>query len=391
MARTLTELKPSLPSTWYYDPAHYRRELEAIWYRDWVCVGRAESLAKPGDYFTARIGDQNLIVVRDGEGDIRAWHNTCRHRGSILCTNESGHFRNGRIICPYHTWTYTLDGNLAATPGRLETDDFRADRFALFGVHADTWQGFIFVNLAAEPATGLDEFLGDEKQYLANWPLAGMRSVHREVMAVNCNWKIFWENYSECYHCPRVHPELSRIMPVYREAVFDDADLPGWEPRFAGDRGQGRVGPGMRTWTMSGTSSLPLLEGPTDDERDAGVAFTSIAGSMFVHGHPDYARSLRVLPQGPEKIEIVVDWLLPDAGGEATADVLDEITGLARLVIRQDAEACELNQQGLHSARFERGVLVPQEYVLWDFHQWLRARLGEPAAGGGEGKPGAPS
>lgn len=379
MTHPLTKLKPSLPSAWYYDPAHYQRELEAIWYRDWVCVGRIDAIKNTGDFFTATIGNQNIIVTRGSDGEIHAWHNTCRHRGSVLCTKASGHFRNGRIICPYHTWTYSLDGNLVATPGRLETDDFHPAEFSLFGIHTDTWQGFIFVNLDDEPTAKLDEFLGDEKQYLANWPLADMRSVHQENHPVNCNWKIFWENYSECYHCPRLHPELGRIMPVYRKAVFDDADLPGWEPQFEGDRGHGRVGPGVRTWTLDGKSSLPLLEGPTDDELDAGVTFTSITGSMFVSGHPDYARSVRIVPRGPEQIELVVDWLLPNSIGDVDADIIEHITGLARLIILQDGEACELNQQGLHSGRFEQGVLVPQEYALWDFHQWLRARLGDPA------------
>jgi Rieske 2Fe-2S family protein len=379
MPRVLTELKPSLPATWYFDPAQYQRELEAIWYRDWVCVGRSDSLEREGDFFTATIGSQNIIVTRGSDGDVRAWHNTCRHRGSVLCTDASGHFRNGRIVCPYHTWAYGLDGKLVATPGRQPTPDFEPARFSLYAVHADTWQGFVFVNLSDEPATGLGEFLGDEKQYLANWPLADMRSVHREIIPVDCNWKIFWENYSECYHCPRVHPELGRIMPVYRKAVFDDADLPGWQPRFEGDKGLGRVAPGVRTWTLDGQSSLPTLEGPTAEEIEAGVAFASITGSMYVHGHPDYARSVRIVPRGPERIELVVDWLLPKSMGDVGPDVIEEIKGLALLVLRQDAEACELNQQGLHSRRFDKGVLVPQEYVLWDFHQWLRARLGDAA------------
>jgi Rieske 2Fe-2S family protein len=379
MTRTLTQLRPSLPSTWYYDPAHYQRELEAIWYRDWVCVGRTESLEKAGDFFTVRIGAQSIIVTRASGGEIRAWHNTCRHRGSILSTSASGHFHNGRIVCPYHTWTYALDGTLVATPGRLETHDFDPAKFGLYGVSVDTWQGFIFVNLCEEPTTRLHAFLGTEKEYLANWPLEAMRSVHREIITVSCNWKTFWENYSECYHCPRVHPELGRIMPVYRKAVFDDADLPGWQPGFEGDQGHGRVGPGFRTWTLNGQSSLPNLEGPTAAELEAGIAFTSITGSMYVHGHPDYARSVRIAPRGPEQIEIVVDWLLPESYGNVGADIIEQITGLALLVIRQDAKACELNQQGLRSNRFEHGVLVPQEYPLWHFHQWVRARLGEPA------------
>ena len=357
MSRPLNEIKPSLPAHWYYDADHYQRELEAVWYRDWVCVGHGSELNRPGDFLTARIGSQNIVVTMTADGEFRAWHNTCRHRGSLLCKDRNGRFRNGRIVCPYHTWTYSLDGQLLATPGRLESDDFNRDDYSLFSVHAATWKGFVFVNLSDAPAESLDEFLGDEKGYLDS-----MRSVHREVLTVNCNWKLFWENYSECYHCPRLHPELCKVMPVYKEAVFDDADLPDWKPRFEGDRGFGRVADDARTWTMDGQTTLPDLQGLTDEERDIGVVFTSVNGSMYVVGHPDYVRSVRIVPLGPERIELVVDWI-------------EHMTGLAKRVILQDGEACELNQQGLKSSRFEQGVLVPQEYPLWDFHEWLRQRL----------------
>jgi len=373
----LPGVRPSLPASWYFDPEHYRRELEAVWYRDWVCVGRTDSLQREGDYFTARIGDQNVIVTLGPGAALRAWHNTCRHRGSLLCKEAHGHFRNGRIICPYHTWTYSLDGRLVATPGRLEADDFAAGGYSLYAVHVDTWKGFVFVNLSDAPREGLDDFLGDEKAHLENWPLDDMRSVHQAIYSVACNWKLFWENYSECYHCPRLHPELCKIMPVYKKAVFKASDLPGWEPADDNDNGYGRVSANAETWTMDGKSTLPPLPGLTDAERQAGVAFTSIQGSMFVVGHPDYARSVRIVPTGPERIELVVDWLLPSDLANVDSDTIERITGLAERVIRQDSEACELNQRGLHSSRFEHGVLVPQEYMLWDFHQWLRARLVE--------------
>ena len=376
MTRTLQETRPSLPARWYYDAEHFQRELESIWYRDWVCVGRTGSLERPGEFFTAKIGSQNLIVTRGSDGGIRAWHNTCRHRGSLLCKNDTGRFRNGRIICPYHTWTYSIDGELLSTPGRLDSSDFDTTYYSLHGAHVETWKGFIFVNLCNAPAQTLLDFLGDEKEHVANWPIEEMRSVHQETIPVNCNWKIFWENYSECYHCPRVHPELCRIMPVYKEGVFDDADLPGWRPRFEGDGGLGRVGPDMTTWTSDGQSTLPALEGLTDREKDAGVVFMSITGSMYVVGHPDFVRSVRIRPTGPEAIELVVDWLLPKSYGQVAADDIEHVVGLTRLVIAQDGEACELNQAGLHSDRFERGVLVPQEYELWEFHEWLRRRLG---------------
>lgn len=376
MTRTLHEVRPSLPASWYYDPDHYRRELESIWYRDWICVGRVDSLERSGDFFTATIGDQNIIVTRGSNGDVRAWHNTCRHRGSTLCTRSTGRFRNARIICPYHTWTYSVDGELLATPGRIETDDFDAGSYSLHGVHADTWRGFIFVNLSDSPAESLVDFLGDEKEYVANWPLEEMRPVHQETLSVNCNWKIFWENYSECYHCPRVHPELCKVMPVYKKAVLGDSDLPGWQPRFDGDKGLPHVSDKATTWTMDGQSTLPPIDGLTDEERDAGVTFMSITASFYIVGHPDYVRSVRILPRGPETIDLVVDWLLPSSAGNVAKEQIERITALPMLVIKQDGEACEWNQQGLRSNRFEHGVLVSQEYELWDFHEWLRGRLG---------------
>jgi len=175
--RTLQETKKTLPAHWYFDPNHYERELRAIWYQDWVCVGRMESLPRDGAWIAATIGTQKIVITRIAEGRLHAFHNTCRHRGAELCQDNHGQFRNGRIICPYHTWTYGLDGKLLATPFRFESSDFDADRYALHSVHVDVWGGFIFVNLASSPASGLMDFLGVEAENLRNWPLAEMRSV----------------------------------------------------------------------------------------------------------------------------------------------------------------------------------------------------------------------
>jgi len=376
MTNAPRKVRPSLPASWYYDADHYRRELETIWYRDWICIGHVSALERAGDFFTAPIGDQNIIVTRASDGDIRAWHNTCPHRGSVLCKKPGGRFLNGRIICPYHTWTFSLEGRLLATPGRIDSDDFEMSDYSLFGIHVDTWRGFIFVNLRDTPAKSLAEFLGDERENLSNWPLESLRPVHQEVRTIDCNWKIYWENYSECYHCPRLHPELCKIMPVFAKGVSDDAELPGWQPKFDGDKGYGRVAENATTWTMDGQSPLPLLEGLSDEERETGLMFMSIAASFYIVAHPDYVRSVRIVPRGPEQTDLVIDWLLPADRGEVAGETIERISALPLLVIEQDGEACELNQQGLRSNAFERGVLVPQEYWLWEFHEWLRARLG---------------
>lgn len=373
--RPLTEVKASLPSAWYHDPAHYIRELQAVWYKDWVCVGRDESLPRDGDYFVVAIGTQSIIVTRSSEDGIRAFHNTCRHRGSALCAENSGRFSNGRIICPYHTWTYSLDGELLQTPGRFDAAGFRAEDFSLYGVHVESWRGFIFVNLSETPELSLLEFLGEEVGEVKNWPLETMRTVHQERFTVACNWKVFWENYSECYHCARIHPELCKVMPLYAKGVFDFADLPDWNPRFEGDAGRGGVGGGAKTWTKTGAMALPVIQGPTEDELARGVVFSSFASSLYVVGHPDYVRSVRMLPTGPESIELVIDWLLPADFEPESEEQLDGIVELARLVVQQDGDICELNQRGLHSERHSSGVLVPQEYELWHFHENIREKL----------------
>src|SRR3954471_9930561 len=150
MARkALERLEAGLPAAWYYEPAHYERELDAFWYRQWIAAAREEEFPAPGDWRGVSIGSQNSVVLRDEKGELRAFHNTCRHRGSILCEKESGKFARGRIVCPYHSWTYDLDGHLVGTPRRMETPDFDAEKFPLFRVALRTWGGFAFVNLGS--------------------------------------------------------------------------------------------------------------------------------------------------------------------------------------------------------------------------------------------------
>ncbi|MDX1406291.1 MAG: aromatic ring-hydroxylating dioxygenase subunit alpha [Woeseiaceae bacterium] len=369
----LTETKATLPSEWYYDAAHYERELEAIWYRDWVCVGRAEEIPNAGDFLVRRIGNQSLIVTRDKDDVIRAFHNTCRHRGSIICTSEKGHFPNGRIICPYHTWTYSLTGELVATPFRIDTDDFRNSDYALYDVHVDCWGGFIFVNLQENPDKSLKAFMEGEDERLANWPLEQMISVHQETKLLKCNWKLFWENYNECYHCPRHHPELCKVVPIYKKALQSHDELSA--DLSAGDPIKHGVADGLVTWTLDGQTELPRIEGLSDEDAEQGMVFASFKASMFVVGHPDYVRSVRIYPTGAETTDLVVDWYLMPGTKEKHADQIENMLELGRLVVEQDGVACDLNQQGLRSKAHEHGVLVAQEYWLWDFHEWIKSRL----------------
>jgi len=368
----------SLPSTWYYDPAQYARELEAVWYRDWVPVARSEDLPKVGDFVAEKIGDQSLFVTRDRDGRPRAFHNTCRHRGSTLCIERRGHFASGRIVCPYHAWTYALTGELVATPRMELPADFRRENHPLYEAPVESWGGFLFVNLGERPPP-LADFLGEEAKNVERWPLASLVSVRRETNLLACNWKVFWENYSECYHCPGVHPELCRIMPLYREGLLSYGDRRASSQDEAADDSRLHDAPGVVTWTLDGQSHLPAIEGPDAGDRALGVVFASFTASLFVVAHPDYVRSVRILPRGPEAIELTVDWLLPPGVADRYPEELENMYSMGRLLIAQDGRVCELNQQGLRSRRHRQGVLMPQEHGLLEFHDWLRSRLGERA------------
>jgi Rieske 2Fe-2S family protein len=365
----------SLPATWYCDLAQYARELDAVWYRDWICVGRADELREAGDYVVVSFGDQSLILTRDREGRAHAFHNTCRHRGSRLCIEPRGRFANGRIVCPYHAWSYSLGGELLTTPRMELPSDFRREDYPLYAAHLDSWGGFLFVNLSDTPASDLASFLGDEAEQVRRWPLADLVLAHREVSTLACNWKVFWENYSECYHCPGIHPELCRIMPLYREGLQSYTDSRTGAPHGDATDSRARVGPGLTTWTLDGQSKLPLIEGPSEADRALGVVFASFTASFFIVAHPDYVRTVRISPRGPEQVELTVDWLLPPGVAERHAGELEKMVELGRLVVAQDGRVCELNQQGLRSRRHRQGVLMPQEEPLHEFHEWLRRRL----------------
>jgi len=366
----LEHAAPTLPSAWYYEPAQFRLELHSVWFREWLCVGRESDWPEAGNWRLVRLADQQVIVTRDRAGQLRAFHNTCRHRGSVLCSGEQGRFDNGRIVCPYHAWSYSLEGELKATPRRTPTADFEPGEYPLYPVLVDRWGGFVFINLDTGAAP-LNEALGDEARHLVNWPLAGLALAHREAHEVACNWKVFWENFLECYHCPGVHRDLCRLVPMYGEARNTPLDLPEEHPlRHA----ESPLRPGAVTWSPDGNTPLPHFETLSESDRRAGMTFSTFLPTMFVVGHVDYVRSVRLWPLDAERTRLTVDWMLLPEVLAAQPD-LGRLTAFARQVVSEDARVCELNQQGLHCNKHERGVLMPLEYDVLSFHQWLKNRL----------------
>lgn len=366
--------RETLPASWFYDAGQYRRELAAIWYRDWLCLGREEDWPASGDFRRHQIGEQQILVTRAADGALHAFHNTCRHRGSVLCEAESGRFEGGRIVCPYHAWAYSLSGELERAPRSTDADRIRLQDFPLYRVAVDTWRGFVFVNLAAEPGRSLQETLSGEAGNVAAWPLEDLRRVHRSTQQLACNWKIFWENYLECYHCPGVHPDLCRLVPVYRTGFMEYADA-GQEPDP--QRPHAMLRPGAVTWSTDGATELPWFPGLGEADAERGMTFATWQPTLFLVAHVDYVRTVRVMPLGPELTELTVDWYVHRDVVDHPALDVERLIAFGSQVVSEDARVCELNQQGIRCSRHERGVLLEVEDYVHNFEQWVRRRLDE--------------
>jgi glycine betaine catabolism A len=358
--KALDRLEPGLPAAWYRDPAHYQRELEVFWYGRWIAACREEELPAPGDWKTVRIGNQSIVVLRNDEG-LKAFHNTCRHRGSVLCTEESGRFERKRIVCPYHSWTYDISGSLVATPRRMETADFDMKDFPLHQVSVDTWGGFVFVCLG-------EKYPLEKPQGFGNYRFESLRIGKRIVADVHANWKLICENFSECFHCPPVHPELCRVVTAYREAG-------AWGLRSTPET-SAEYKASAATLTLDGSARIAPFEGLSEKERKTIYVPEMLPPNLFLNVHPDYVNSHMMFPTGPESVRIVYDWLFEARHLPLAEADLQHYVALWDVTNKQDARNCEWQQQGLQSSAFEHGWYVPQEFDVHRFAQWVRQGLG---------------
>ena len=364
----LSHCPPTLPSRAYYDADWFERERQAIWARNWLYAGRVDAFA-PGTIRRLALAGASVIVACDPQGGLSAFHNTCRHRGAEICPQDRIAY-NGRLIrCPYHAWAYDGRGRLVSTGLGTPTADFDPAAHGLFPVALTEWNGFVFLCLADDPpAFRPDPGTGS----LEAWPMADLVVGHAYDRTLACNWKIFWENYNECLHCPGIHPALSDRVPVYRRGIMSESEAPDWQP---GTPPGPALKPGAHSWTVSGQPCGPEFVGLTEAQRAAGHFFVTLYPTMFVVAHVDYVRAVSLVPVGPETTRLRAEWLfLPEtlaAPGFDLADVVDFATG----VLEEDGAACEMNQRGLRSPRYDRGRLMPQEFDIHAFHNWVLAQL----------------
>lgn len=372
----LTEHTEGLPADAYYDPRQYERELQRIWYRNWIYVGRSSDLKSARAFRTFELGDQKILLLRDDQGILQGFHNTCRHRGAALCRESEGVLRTASIICPYHAWVYNLQGDLLRTSSKAHASGFDVADFSLYKISVKEWSGFIFVALTDAPPP-FEKIFDLPLNRLDAWPLAELVVGHVLLKTINSNWKIFWENYNECLHCPGVHPQLSQLVPIYGRGLLEERDDPQWsmhaddaDPKFKGGLRRGAA-----TWSLDGKTTGIPFPGLSDTDRQAGHIYMTSQPSVFLVGHVDYVRVVRLLPLGPEKTELRVEYLF---SAQTLADPsfdMRNVVDFTNLVMTEDAQVCELNQMGLRAGPHVRGVVMPEEYVVRQFHEWLHAEL----------------
>ena len=357
----------TLPRAAYLDPDWYAREMATIWSRNWVCAGRLADLT-PGTMRPVMVGPASVVLARDASGEVSAFHNVCRHRGSELCAAEKP---MGKLItCPYHAWSFAAsDGRLVSTGHAKPTHDFSNDTNGLYPVSHVQWNGFLFLNLAADPGPltpdiGLDA--------LKNWPMQTLITGHRHERILACNWKVFWENYNECLHCPGIHPELCDMVPIYSRGIMSASEAPDWTPDTPR---RPNLKPGAESWTMTGAPCGPTFPGLTAEQRQDGYTFVTLYPTAFVVAHVDYVRAVRLQPLGPEQTRLTAEWYFtPETLAQSGFDAAD-VAAFAKIVLEQDSLAVEMNQRGLRSPRHESGRLMPEEFDIQRFHAWVLTEM----------------
>jgi len=348
----------TLPREHYTSEELFAEERERIHAQHWNCVGRTSAFATPGDYVVREVAGESLILVRDRGGELHAFFNICRHRGTQLCNAASGQFSE-TIQCPYHAWTYGLDGRLVGAPHMNEVEGFEKRDYPLHEAAVAEWEGFVFVNLARDPQP-FDEWFAPMIGRLTRFALPSLVTGHRVRYEVKANWKLVFQNYSECLHCPMIHPELNAVMP-YTSGANDLTAGP-----FLG--GYMEIREPHESATMSGRACGRLvnesLEG--DDRRRA--YYYTLMPNMALSIHPDYANFYLLTPVSVDTTIVETEWMFnPVNEGDPAFNPKDAIE-FWDITNRQDWDICERNQLGVRSSRYEPGPYSPRESVpaAWD-------------------------
>jgi len=387
----------SLEQPFYTDPDFFKLDMELIWYRDWLFVGHDCEVAKPGSFFTVQVGTYPVVVVRDREGRIRAFHNSCRHRGSRVCTASKG--TSARLVCPYHQWTYDLDGKLLFA--RQMAEDFDPSAHSLKPVACESVAGYVFICLADEPAD-FQPFRTLMEPYFAPHKLAEAKVAYESTIIEKGNWKLVWENNRECYHCAGNHPELCKTFPEAPNvtgingaesdpemvAHWQKCEAAGLPARFRIDEaGQFRA---TRAPLLRDAVSYTMTGKPSVSRNLSDRVHADRIGTLMLYHYPatwnhvliDHAVTFRVIPLSAEETAVTTKWLVNKDAVEGVDYDLQELIHVWTETNDQDRRIVEENAFGIRSPAYEPGPYSELheggviQFVEWYAH-FMEPRLAE--------------
>jgi Rieske 2Fe-2S family protein len=354
----------TLEARWYVSAEVFARERERLFAGGWSYAGRAERIAAPGDYLLVDVAGESIIITRDTHGEIRAFFNVCRHRGTRLCTAAAGRF-GGSIQCPYHAWTYGLDGALIAARNMQDVPGFARGDYPLVPARAAIYGGFVFVSLAPD-AEPFGVTYADLLTRFGAWNLAELRIARSIDYELACNWKLIFQNYSECYHCPLVHPQLDKLSPSEsgRNDLSDGPILGGYSEMRAD---------GM-SLTMTGRSTRPPVGSVGGADLNRSYYYT-IFPSLLLSLHADYVMVHSVRPVAPDRTAIACEWLFDPRTMAAPDFDPSDVVDFWDLTNRQDWHVNELTQAGIESRAYRTGPYANAEGLLAAFDRYYLERM----------------
>jgi choline monooxygenase len=342
------ERSETIPARWYTDPRFEAFERDAVFARTWQHVGHVSQIPKVGDHLVGTVGRRPVLVVRGGDGEVRAFYNVCRHRGGPLALKD-GHAH--MLQCRYHGWTYKLDGSLRGVPHFNRTELFDKKDFGLTPVALAEWQGLLFVHAEPQPEP-LERFLAGIAERMSPIRFHDYRFVRRVDYEARCNWKVYVDNYLEGYHVPHVHPELCSLydFQAYRTEIYDSYSL--------------QVGPLSGKDTPYGVSSGEAL-------------YYFVFPNFMLNILPGRLQTNLVLPAGQERCRIVFRYYYADTDSDAAKRVIQDDLEFSDAVQAEDIEICERVQEGLESGIYDRGRFsADMETAVHHFQSLLKQAFG---------------
>jgi Rieske 2Fe-2S family protein len=354
--RSIPEDARTLPGEVFSSCEIFAADQDRIFSRLWVCVARGVDLPAPGNFITLELASESILLLRGDDGEVRAFYNVCRHRGSRLVLEEGGQLN--RILCPYHAWAYGRDGRLNHAPLTDNQPGFVRENLGLVGIRIEEWMGFLFINLNDEAPPFSEQIAGLPD--LSRFPLAKLKTVAKIAYDVEANWKVVCENYGECYHCPLAHPQLNRVS---------DFRNVGWSMRGEfWNGGPMQINEEYSTLSTSGKSDRPLL---SPDESDSSfIQYLHLYPNLLLSIAPDYAMTHTLWPLAPGRTRVVCEWMFPEEVASAEGFDAKDVLDFWDLTNRQDWELCARVQHGASSRGYRQGPYHEMELCVYTFDSW---------------------